>query len=496
MGSNNLKSEINDKMLEAWQAFYDFKKTSLKERSELLECIAKEIEDLGDQLILTCASETHLSEVRLKNERARTIFQLRNFAEACLRGNALNVSIDAADTSRTPPKPDVRKTAVPLGPVIVFGASNFPFAYSTAGGDTASALAAACPVIVKAHPAHLETSKLVATAIHSAVEKCGLPKGVFTHIEDTSIEVGKELVMHPYTKAVGFTGSYLGGKSIWEMANKREEPIPVFAEMGSVNPVFLLPNKLKEQSVELAKMLAASITLGAGQFCTNPGIIVGLESDSLQSFATALTEEVKQIQPVRMLHKGIASNFRKSRDQMLLQSSVQLLGQSATTSLDLQDIPSVAEVSAEAFLANKLLHIEVFGSFSLLVRCKNMEQMLQVARQTEGQLTSTLMATPNDIIENTAIVEEIKLHCGRLIFNNVPTGVEVGKSMQHGGPWPSSTDSRFSSVGADAINRFVRPLSFQNWPDDLLPDELKNDNPLGIYRTVNNQLTKDKIVNE
>jgi 2,5-dioxopentanoate dehydrogenase len=494
MNLDHLKSEINSKMHAAWQAFFEYKKLPLDKRSELLESIAFEIEQLGDQLISTCALETQLSEVRLKNERARTIFQLRSYADACKRGDWLNASIDTADTQRTPPKPDLRKTMVPLGPVVVFGASNFPFAYSTAGGDTASAFAAGCPVIVKAHPAHLKTSILVASAIHAAIKKCGLPEAVFTHIEETGLEVGKELVMHPYTKAVGFTGSFLGGQAIWEMANHRKEPIPVFAEMSSTNPVFLLPQKLKEQPLELAKMLAGSITLGAGQFCTNPGNIIAIEDESLDTFADALAKEIKSIQPVNMLHDGIAKNFRDSRSKILQQADVVLLGQSTVVETPLQDIPTVASVSASAFLSNKLLSTEVFGSFSLLIRCKNAEQMLHVAKQMDGQLTSTLMATANDLIEHETLIDEIKTHCGRLIFNNVPTGVEVCLSMQHGGPWPSTTDSRFTSVGADAIKRFVRPLSFQNWPHDLLPSELKNENPLAINRTVNNELTKNAII--
>ncbi len=494
MNLEKLKSEVNDTMHAAWQASYAYKKIPLNKRSELLESIAFEIEELGDQLISTCASETHLSEARLKMERARTIFQLRNYADACKRGDWLSASIDTADTNRVPPKPDIRKTMVPLGPVVVFGASNFPFAYSTAGGDTASALAAGCPVIVKAHPAHLQTSILVASAIHAAVKKCGLPKAVFTHIEETGFEVGKELVMHPSTKAVGFTGSFLGGQAIWEMANQRKEPIPVFAEMSSTNPVFLLPQKLKENALELAKMLAGSITLGAGQFCTNPGNIIAIEDESLNAFATALADEIKNIQPVNMLHDGIAKNFRNSRSKILEQTNVVLLAQSAIIADPLQDMPTVASVSADAFLSNQLLSTEVFGSFSLIIRCKNAEQMLQVAKHMEGQLTSTLMAAADDMIAHEKVIDEIKMHCGRLIFNNVPTGVEVCLSMQHGGPWPSTTDSRFTSVGADAIKRFVRPLSFQNWPHDLLPAELKNDNPLAINRTVNNELTKNTIV--
>jgi 2,5-dioxopentanoate dehydrogenase len=485
---------VDDAMKASWEAFAQYKILPLKRRSELLKAIAIEIESLGDDLLNTCRKETNLPEARLRNERARTMFQLNNYADACEKGDWLELRIDTSDSKRTPPKPDIRKMLVPLGPVAVFGASNFPFAYSTAGGDTASALAAGCSVVVKGHPAHPQTSLMVAGAISKAVHKCGLPTGLFTHIAHSGIEVGKELVMHPYTKAVGFTGSHQGGKAIWEMANARKEPIPVFAEMSSINPVYLLPQKLKQQHAELARMLAASITLGAGQFCTNPGIIIGLQGNDLDLFAAALSEEIKKIAPVPMLHTGIADNFRKTRARVMEQAGVTAVAETATSAAPDQDIPSVAFTNGAAFLNNPVLKTEVFGSFSLIVKCRDINEMAAVAKNMEGQLTATLLATVSDIHECETMVEEIKNHCGRIIINNVPTGVEVCVAMQHGGPWPATTDSRFTSVGADAIKRFARPLSFQNWPDELLPNELKNQNPLGFNRTVNNNLTKDPII--
>ncbi len=484
---------VNNAMQAAWDAFKIYKTLPLAKRASLLRTIATEIEALGPDLISVCMSETNLPEARLLGERARTIFQLTSYADACESGRWLEASIDTANTNRVPVKPDLRKMKVPLGPVIVFGASNFPFAYSTAGGDTASALAAGCPVVVKAHNAHIRTSTMVAEAVHSAIRKCGLPEGFFSHLQSNDNALGKELVMHPYTKAVGFTGSFAGGKAIWEYANARKEPIPVFAEMSSVNPVFILPGKLAEDPAGLARTLAASITLGCGQFCTNPGILVAIKSEALDNFKEMLAQEIHKVSPALMLHNGIADNFYKTKARVLEQKGVTLLAESDRESLTGQDKPSVAGVTAGDFLNNPLLQSEVFGSFSLLVTCNDDSEMLAVATGMEGQLTSSLMATEEDMVTNRQLLSEMQEHCGRLICNGVPTGVEVVLSMHHGGPYPSSTDSRFTSVGADAILRFARPMCFQNWPDEMLPDELKNSNPLGIWRTVDNELTKAPV---
>jgi 2,5-dioxopentanoate dehydrogenase len=477
----------------AWDAFATYGRLPLSARAALLRTIAAQIEDLGDALLHTCAAETNLPEVRLRNERARTLFQLRSYADACEQGDWLEARIDTADTGRTPPKPDIRKLLVPLGPVAVFGSSNFPFAYSTAGGDTASALAAGCPVIVRAHFAHAQTSAMVAGAIEKAVAACGFHPGIFAHITEPGNEIGRALVMHPRIKAVGFTGSLAGGKAIWAYANERREPIPVFAEMSSVNPVYLLPQKLQSDPTALATQLAASITLGAGQFCTNPGLLIGIDGPALQTFAETLGQAIQQTLPVAMLHGGIADNYRAKRDLVLAEQGVETLATASVTATDIQDMPTVATVSGAAFLQNPQLHTEVFGPFSLLVRCANSAEMLQVATAMEGQLTATMMATEEDIKHSGALTAAIQNHCGRFIVNGVPTGVEVCLSMHHGGPWPSTTDSRFTSVGADAIKRFARPLCFQNCPDRLLPDALSDGNPLGLWRTVNNVLTQDPI---
>jgi alpha-ketoglutaric semialdehyde dehydrogenase len=485
--------EIDQVLNTAWQAFHQYRKYSLKDRAQFMRSIAAELENAGDELIQTAMRETNLPEVRLRGERARTMFQLTSYADACERGEWLEARIDTANHSKTPPKPDIRKMLIPLGPVVVFGASNFPFAYSTAGGDTACALAAGCPVIVKAHPAHAQTSEMVAQAILKAAAKCNLPNGVFAHVHGASQEVGKALVTHPHTKAVGFTGSYLGGKALFDWANQRKEPIPVFAEMGSVNPVFLFPDKMKQSAVELAKMYAGSITLGVGQFCTNPGLIFGIEGQELQQFIDALGNEIKAVNPGTMLHPGIAKNYLENRNKALSQQQVQTVAESNTQPAANQGVPTIASATGEAFLNNPVLHQEVFGPYSLVIRCKDMNELLEVVRHLEGQLTATLMATDSDIVNNDELVEAVKNICGRFVVNGVPTGVEVCLSMHHGGPFPATTDSRFTSVGADGIKRFARPIAYQNWSDSLLPDELKNGNPLGIWRTVNNVLTKDKV---
>jgi NADP-dependent aldehyde dehydrogenase len=482
-------AEVNEVMQKAQLAFQEYKKISLKKRAAFMRAIAVELEKCGDHLIHTAMKETNLPEARLRNERGRTILQLNQYADACERGAWMDISIDTAIPDKNPPKPDLRKMMIPLGPVVVFGASNFPLAYSTAGGDTATAFAAGCSVIVKAHPAHAETSHIVADAILNAAAYQNIPEGVFQHVYGQSFEVGKALVMHPYTKAVGFTGSFTGGKQLFDWANQRKEPIPVFAEMGSVNPVYLLPEKLNTSSSEIASMYAASITLGVGQFCTNPGLIIGIESDALQTFIHDLGKAIQKITPAPMLHAGIVKAYKENKGNALLQDGVHLVAESETEVKANEGLPTVATVDAQAYLKNPLLHKEVFGPYSLVIRCANTDEMLKVAQHMEGQLTSTIMATTNDIRNNEALTDAVKSTCGRLIMNNVPTGVEVCLSMHHGGPFPATTDARFTSVGADAIKRFARPICFQNWNNELLPDELKNDNPLNLMRRINGKWT-------
>lgn len=484
--------EIDQVMQDAWQAFLQFRKTTLKQRADLMRTIGIEMEAIGDELIRTVMEETHLPEARVKNERARTIFQLTSYAAACEAGHWLEARIDTANPEKG--DPDLRKMQVPLGPVVVFGASNFPFAYSTAGGDTASALAAGCPVVVKAHPAHPRTSELVAGAIFKAIEKCRLPKGVFGHVHGARFETGKALVTHPHTRAVGFTGSTTGGKALFDWANQRKAPIPVFAEMGSINPVFVMPDKLKSSAKEVAGLYAGSITLGTGQFCTNPGLIIGIENEDLEVFVRELGAAIQKTAPGTMLHPGIAKAYGEKRKAALEQKDVETIAISDVPAKEEQGVPTVASATAKAFFNNPLLHQEVFGPYSLVIRCADKEELLAVAAHLEGQLTCTMMATEKDIKEHAALVDLVQDLCGRFIHNGVPTGVRVALSMQHGGPYPATTDSRFTSVGADGIKRWIRPLSFQNWEDSLLPDALKNSNPLGIWRTVNDQLTNGGVI--
>ena len=493
MFTDTTLEDIDIIMNDAWQAFHVYRKLSLKQRADFMRSIAVEIENAGDVLIEAAIKETNLTEARLRSERARTIFQLNSYAGACEKGNWVEARIDTAVKDKTPPKPDIRKMLIPLGPVVVFGASNFPFAYSTAGGDTACAFAAGCPVIVKAHPAHAQTSQLVAEAIIRAAANCYLPKGIFSHVFGASSAVGEALVKHPLTKAVGFTGSYAGGKQLSEWGSQRKDPIPVFAEMGSVNPVFLLGEKMKTSAAEIAKMYAASITLGTGQFCTKPGIIIAVDNDNLTTFINKLSEEIKGMQPSVMLHPGIYKNYVEKKVTALSQADVEPVAVAEKDAALNEGSATIATTTATAFINNPLLQQEVFGPYCIIVRCTDLTEMLEVARHLQGQLTATIMATEKDIMENELLVEAVKNICGRFILNNVPTGVEVCLSMHHGGPYPSTTDSRFTSVGADGIKRFARPIAFQNWPDNLLPEELKNENALNIWRTINDEPSNQNV---
>jgi len=378
---------------------------------------------------------------------------------------------------------------VPLGPVVVFGASNFPFAYSTAGGDTACAPAAGCTVIVKGHPAHPQTSQLAADAIERALASLQLPQEIFMHVHGSSFEVGKALVLHPKVKAVAFTGSLQGGRALYNLAAGREEPIPEFADMGSVTTVFLMPHKLEADTAQIVDMYAASITISVGQFCTNPGLIFGIAGPQLDRVVEKLGEKLEATAPEIMLNKGIADSYHKKRSEMISSGLVQVAGTNEGAAPE-ESIPTLATASGAAFLENQLLHHEVFGPYSLVVQCSDMEQMEKIARNLEGQLTATLIATEEEAEKATELVAALHGFCGRFVFNGIPTGVEVCLSMNHGGPYPATTDSRFTAVGADGIRRFARPLCFQSCPDNLLPPELQNKNPLGIWRTVNDELTK------
>ena len=486
------EEETNSAIELATKAFQEYKSFSAEKKATFLESIAEEILNLGEELVNTAMSESALPEGRIIGERGRTINQLKMFARLLREGSWIEATIDTAIPDREPiPKPDLRKYRQAVGPVVIFGASNFPLAFSTAGGDTASALAAGCPVIVKSHPSHPGIGELVASAIIKAAEKNNIPNGVFSFLNDSGFKVGTQLVQHPDVKSIAFTGSLTGGKALFDLASNRTEPIPVFAEMGSINPVFIFPEKLKVNYEELAQGLAGSITLGVGQFCTNPGLIFTVENEALEAFIKSLSTHIQKSVPGKMLNKGIVENYSAKRKKMLSEKGIVVEGTS-----DLQDgfgSPTVVSVEGSTFLENPDLHEEVFGPFSLIVKCKNFEEMLHITGTLEGQLTATFQADRDELINHKNIVDIVKEKVGRLIFNGVPTGVEVCSSMHHGGPYPASTDSRFTSVGTDAIKRFTRPICYQDWPNELLPDELKNENPLNIWRLVDNKFTQNKI---
>lgn len=483
--------QVDFALKEAELAFLTYKNFSGKKKAVFLRAIADEIEALGQELVTTAMRETNLPEARIISERGRTTGHCRMFADLVEEGSWVEARIDTAQPDRKPlPRPDLRKFSVAVGPVVVFGAANFPLAYSTAGGDTASALAAGCPVIVKAHPAHADTSELVARAISKAMVKTAMPKGVFQHLHGAGFEVGKALVQHPLTKSVGFTGSLAGGKALFDIANQRPEPIPVFAEMSSINPVILLPETLSRDAEATAVKLAGSITLGVGQFCTNPGLILAIENGPLEQFIRKLSEEISKIAPAAMLHQGIADNYTKKLKQAIAQQGVQTEAKSAIESNASQGGAVVASVHAVDFLKNDKLSEEVFGPFSLVIRCNDMDELQTVVNHLHGQLTASLIGDESELQNHRNLINTIVEKAGRLIINGVPTGVEVNASMQHGGPYPSTTDSRFTSVGTDAIKRFVRPVAFQGFPDSLLPDELKDANPLQIWRLTNGQWQK------
>ncbi|MAD96532.1 MAG: aldehyde dehydrogenase (NADP(+)) [Flavobacteriaceae bacterium] len=483
------EAEIDTAVLLAAKAFTEFRFVSGQRKAAFLNAIADEILALDDELIQTYCSETGLPEGRAKGERGRTVFQLRSFAELVAEGSWVEATIDYGIPDREPaPKPDLRKMNIPLGPIVVFGASNFPLAYSTAGGDTAAALAAGCPVIVKSHPMHAGTGELVASAIVKAAEKTGMPNGVFSNLNSSGIEVGVQLVKHPEVKAVGFTGSIRGGRALLDLAAQRPEPIPVFAEMGSINPVVILPQAISDRGAELAKTYAGSITLGTGQFCTNPGLILGLKSEELTNFIKQLGTEISSLQPSVMLHPNIHQAYESNKKNATQQEAVQIVSSYENEIKTNYARQMVVTVEGETFLQNPKLHQEVFGPFSMVVQCDNAEQLERIIASLEGQLTGTMIAGDSELENFADVVNALQNRVGRIIFNGVPTGVEVCPSMVHGGPYPASTDSRFTAVGIHSIKRWVRPFSYQNWPNELLPDELKDSNPLGIQRTINGKL--------
>lgn len=488
------EDEINQAVQLATEAFQEYKNYSGAKKAEFLRAIADEIEALGEDLISTYVAESGLPEGRARGERGRTMGQLRAFADLLDEGSWVEATIDVAQQDRQPlPKPDIRKMLFPIGPVTVFGASNFPLAFSTAGGDTASALAAGCPVVVKSHPMHAATGELVSSAILKAAQKTNMPNGVFSNLNSSGITVGQDLVLHPDIKAVGFTGSIGGGTAIYKLAGTREVPIPVYAEMGSVNPVVVLPSALNEKAAHWAKQYALSITSGTGQFCTNPGLILGVKSDEFSQFIETLGQEIAQITPTSMLHPKIFKAYKQGIQEMISDKQTTLVGAYHGEAAPNYGKAKVLTVNADVFIENPALHREVFGPYSMIVQCENDQQLESAIKAIEGQLTGTLLGSAKELSEKEGVVDALKEKVGRLILNSVPTGVEVCAAMHHGGPFPSTTNAKYTSVGVSAIKRWVRPVAYQNWPLELLPKELQNENPLKIHRIIDGIHTANTI---
>jgi len=482
------ENEVGEALALATSAFKAYREKSASERANFLRAIAQKIMDLDQELVERAMAETGLPEARIKGERGRTCNQMRAFADIIEEGSWVNARIDTAIPDRAPaPKPDLRKMEMAIGPVAVFGASNFPLAYSTAGGDTASALAAGNPVVVKGHESHLGTNDLVTQAILKAAEETGMPDGVFSMVNG-GIAVGQQLVKDERIKAVGFTGSLRGGRALMDSAAARKTPIPVYAEMGSTNPVIFFPEKLDKESSSLAQTLASSVTLGVGQFCTSPGLLLGIKSDSLDQFKNELEAAMSAASKGVMLNEGIGKAYVNNANKVQEHNAV-------TSNIAIEDsgVPASVSVSAADFIANPELHHEVFGPFTIVIECADKAELLAAVEAIEGQLTGSFMATENDIANYAEVIDALRERVGRIICNGVPTGVEVCPSMHHGGPYPSSSNGRYTSVGYDALVRFTRPVAFQSYPNSSLPDELKNENPKGIFRLVNSKLTKSTV---
>ena len=476
----------------ARQAFTTFAHSAPEDRAQLLDCIADELDLLGENFFTIVHQETALPLARLEGERARTSGQLRMFAGVLRRGDAFAARIDTALAARTPlPRPDLRQYHLALGPVAVFGASNFPLAFSTAGGDTAAALAAGCPVVVKAHPGHMATAELTAGAISRAVAKSPFPDGVFNLIFGT--DIGAELVQHPAIQAVGFTGSLRGGKALQQLAQQRPQPIPVFAEMSAVNPLIMLPEALRQQPQALARALSASFTLGAGQFCTKPGLVLAIRSEALELFKQSLKTSVAAIEPQTMLNPQTLYHYREKLEQVDGHPDFSPLAAGKGAS-SFQAQARVYQVSLSTLLAKDvLLQEEIFGPVTLLVEVGDERELEDAVHALQGQLTATLHAEADDSVLAARLLPLLSEKAGRVLFNGYPTGVEVCDAMVHGGPWPATTDARGTSVGTLAIERFMRPVCLQSAPAPLLPPALRDENPLNLLRLVNGQWTREAI---
>jgi len=490
VGEIDASARAADRAFEAYSALHPIR------RAEFLRSIAQQILALGDRLLERATAETALTPARLESERARTVSQILLFAGLLEEGSWVDARIDRALPDRKPqPRPDIRRLLVALGPVAVFGASNFPLAFSVAGGDTISALAAGCPVVVKAHPAHPGTSELAASAIRTAARETRMPEGVFSMIQGAAPEIGITLVTHPLIKAAGFTGSLRAGRTLFDAAALRPEPIPVYAEMGSSNPVFLLPGALEARGEAIAKGLAASVTLGSGQFCTNPGLAVFLESPAASAFLQSAGELLGESPAGTMVHAGIKAAYDEEIARIARISGVAIAARSEAPGVcaETQAHPALMVTDVATYRENPRLAGEIYGPATLAVRCASRPELLQLARSLHGHLTATIHATERDLLDFSELPGILRHRVGRLVFNGFPTGVEVCPAMQHGGPYPATTDSRSTSVGTAAIHRFARPVCYQDFPQPALPEELQDRNPRGLWRLVDGVLTKDAL---
>lgn len=486
--------EVDAAVRLAAEAFEHYRQISGRERGALLRTIAANIEAIAAEAIDRAHRETALPLPRLQAESARTCAQIRMFAEVVEEGSWVQARVDRPIPDRKPiPKPDVRSMLRPVGPVAIFGASNFPLAFSVAGGDTASALAAGNPVVVKAHPAHPGTSELVGRAIQQSVRDAGLPEGMFSLLFDAGTKVGIELVKHPLTKAVGFTGSRAGGRALMDLAAARPEPIPCFAEMGSTNPLFVLPGALRERGEAIASGLHTSFTLGAGQFCTKPGMVFLPQGAESKAFSQKMAQLVSGSSSFHLLTRGICSTFGSAIEKRKSGAAAKLIAEaSSATSEGFAARPALFETDAATFLRSHLQD-EIFGPTTLLVHHSERDQILNIARSLEGHLTATVHGTEQDLKEFADLIAILETKVGRIIFNGFPTGLEVTHSIVHGGPYPATSDGRTTSVGSAAIFRFARPVCYQGFPDDALPEELKNANPLGIWRMLDGEMSRAAV---
>jgi 2,5-dioxopentanoate dehydrogenase len=483
-------SDVDAACAAAAAAFHEYRSTTAEQRAQFIEAIATNIEAVKDALVERAVAESGLPVPRLAGEVGRTTGQLRLFAGVLREGSWNGARIDPALPDRTPlPRPDIRQRSVPLGPVAVFGASNFPLAFSVAGGDTASALAAGCPVVVKAHDAHPGTSELVGRAITDAVATAGLPAGTFSLLYGFGPDLGIALVTDPRIKAVGFTGSRSGGMALVAAAAARPEPIPVYAEMSSINPVFLLDGALDSRGADLGRAFVGSLTLGSGQFCTNPGLVIAVDGPGLDAFIGAARDAIAQSSATPMLTPGIADAFAKGVTKLTGEADLIVRGETSDSETTCRAALFATDVSS--FLNSETLQAEVFGSSSLVVRCADAAEMRTVAENIEGQLTATVHADESDLEEARQLLALLELKAGRILFDGWPTGVEVCHAMVHGGPSPATSDSRTTSVGARAIERYLRPVCYQDVPKSLLPSAIADGNPDNLWRRIDGRLQQD-----